>query len=194
MRKLIVCNIMSLDGYYTGPGGNIMVMPMDPTFDRFNVEHMRSADTLLLGRTSYEGFISYWPSVADDPTASEDNREISRRYRDVGIVVVSDSLNVDAGAPLASRTSVVRRAAAVDHVADLKKQPGGDILVFGSRTMWSGLLASGLVDELHVMIGGVVVGGGTPMFAEAPPVSLRLLGASTNDGSENVIVRYAVGS
>ena len=194
MRKLIVCNIMSLDGYYTGPGGNIMVMPMDPTFDRFNVEHMRSADTLLLGRTSYEGFISYWPPVADDPTASEDNREISRRYRDVGIVVVSDSLNVDAGAPLASRTSVVRRAAAVDHVADLKKQPGGDILVFGSRTMWSGLLASGQVDELHVMIGGVVVGGGTPMFADAVPAGLRLLDASMNPGSQNVIVRYAVGS
>ena len=66
--------------------------------------------------------------------------------------------------------------------------------MFGSRTMWSGLLASGLVDELHVMIGGVVVGGGTPMFADAVPAGLRLLDASMNPGSQNVIVRYAVGS
>jgi dihydrofolate reductase len=77
-------------------------------------------------------------------------------------------------------------------VTELKRRPGGDILVFGSRTMWCGLLAAGVVDELHVMIGGKVVGGGTPMFAGAPPVSLRLLGAQTNEGSENVIVRYAV--
>jgi hypothetical protein len=42
MRKVIVCNIMSLDGYYTGPGGNIMVMPMDPTFDEFNAEHLKA--------------------------------------------------------------------------------------------------------------------------------------------------------
>jgi dihydrofolate reductase len=60
--------------------------------------------------------------------------------------------------------------------------------------MWSGLLASGLVDELHIMIGGTVVGGGTPMFADAVPAGLRLLDASTNPGSQNVIVRYAVGS
>jgi dihydrofolate reductase len=192
MRKVIVCNIMSLDGYYTGPGGDVMVMPMDHTFSRFNVEHMRSADTLLLGRSSYEGFISYWPPVADDPRASDEDREISRRYRDVGIVVVSDSLRPDPSAPLASDTTIVRRGDAAAFVAELKSRPGGDILVFGSRTMWCGLLAAGVVDELHFMIGGKVVGGGTPVFEGAPPVSLRLLGVQTNEGSENVIVRYAV--
>jgi dihydrofolate reductase len=192
MRKLIVCNIMSLDGYYTGPGGDVMVMPMDHTFSRFNVERMRAADTLLLGRSSYEGFISYWPPVADDPRASDDDREISRRYRDVGIVVVSDSLRPDAAAPLAEHTTIVRRDDAAGFVGELKRRPGGDILVFGSCTMWRGLLDAGLVDELHLMIGGKVVGGGTPMFEGAPPASLRLLGVQTNAGSENVIVRYAV--
>jgi len=169
-----------------------MVLPMDPTFDRFNVEHMRSADTLLLGRTSYEMFISYWPAVAENPEASEDNRELSRRYRDVGIAVVSDSLRPDPSAPLASNTTIVGRGDAAAYVEELKRAPGGDILVFGSRTMWTGMLAAGVVDELHIMIGGAVVGGGTPMFEGAPPVSLRLLGAQTNEGSENVIVRYAV--
>lgn len=52
MRKLIVCNIMSLDGYYTGLGNNVMVMPMDEAFDAYNVERLHAADTLLLGRTT----------------------------------------------------------------------------------------------------------------------------------------------
>ena len=46
MRKLIVCNMMSLDGYYEGPGKNVMVLPMDQAFDSYNAERLRAADTL----------------------------------------------------------------------------------------------------------------------------------------------------
>jgi hypothetical protein len=68
MRKLIVCNIISLDGYYEGPGKDVMplfdyrreVYPMDESFDLYNAERLRAAGTLLLGRTSYEGFKSFW--------------------------------------------------------------------------------------------------------------------------------------
>jgi hypothetical protein len=48
MRKLVVCNIMSLDGYYDGPGQDVMVMPMDEAFDAYNAERLRAADTLVL--------------------------------------------------------------------------------------------------------------------------------------------------
>jgi hypothetical protein len=51
VRKLVVCNIMSLDGYVAGPGGNVMVLPLDPAFDAYNLERLRAADTLLLGQT-----------------------------------------------------------------------------------------------------------------------------------------------
>jgi hypothetical protein len=50
MRKLIVSNLVSLDGYYTGPGDNVMVLPLDEAFDAYNAERLRAADTLLLGR------------------------------------------------------------------------------------------------------------------------------------------------
>jgi hypothetical protein len=56
MRKLIVCDIVSLDGLYSGPGGDVMTMPFDGGFSDYNAERLRAADTLLLGRTSYEGF------------------------------------------------------------------------------------------------------------------------------------------
>jgi hypothetical protein len=54
MRKLIVSNITSLDGYYEGPGKNVMALPMDEAFDAYNAERLRTADTLL-GRTTYGG-------------------------------------------------------------------------------------------------------------------------------------------
>jgi hypothetical protein len=52
MRKLIVSNVVSLDGFFEGPGGNIMALPMDGIFDEYNLERQRTADALLLGATS----------------------------------------------------------------------------------------------------------------------------------------------
>jgi dihydrofolate reductase len=92
MRKLIVSNIMSLDGSYTGPGNDVMALPMDEAFDAYNVARLRAADTLLLGRKTYEGFKGFWPSVADDPKASPTHRKISRLNNAIDKVVISDSL------------------------------------------------------------------------------------------------------
>jgi dihydrofolate reductase len=194
MRKLIVTNIMSLDGYYEGPGGNVMVLPMDEAFDGYNAERLRAAGTLLLGRRSYDGFRGFWPPVADDPNPqwTAAHREISRRNNAIDKVVVSDSLTVDQTEPWRATTRIVKRADAHQRVAELKRQDGGDILMFGSRTLWNDLLAHGLVDELHLMIGSVVLGGGTPIFATPPPAPLRLVDTHTWDGSANVLMRYQV--
>ena len=192
MRKVIVCNIMSLDGCYTGADDNVMVMPMDPSFDRMNVEHMRAATTILVGRESFELFRSYWPPVSDQPGHSDHNREISRRWREVEIIVVSDSLVIDPALPLASNSVVVSRAEAATQVATLKEHDGGEILIFGSHTTWTALLRAGVVDELHLMVGAAVVGDGRRMFPPDLAMSLRLIGVSSSDGSSNVVVRYAV--
>jgi dihydrofolate reductase len=192
MRKLIVANIISVDGYYEGPGKNVMVLPMDHSFDAYNVERLRAADTLLLGRNSYEGFKAYWPGRADAPEASPAEQEISRLDNAIDKVVVSDSLTEDDTEPWRDTTRIVRRADAHDRVAELKQGDGGDILMFGSRTLWNDLLAAGLVDELHLMVGAVALGGGTPAFTEPAAASLQLLDARTWDDSGNVLLQYAV--
>ena len=191
MRKLIVCNIISLDGCFSGPGNNIMAMPFDNGFSEYNAERLRAADTLLLGRTSYTGFRSYWPPVAGDENQPPVEREISRLNSAIEKVVVSDSLTpdeVEGWGP----TRVVRRADAHAEVAALKELPGREILMFGSHILWNDLLANGLVDELHLMIGPGVVGDGVRAFENRPPGSLRLLDTRTFDGSSLLLARYAV--
>ncbi|HEX3052292.1 MAG TPA: dihydrofolate reductase family protein [Aggregatilineaceae bacterium] len=195
MRKLIVTNIVSLDGYYEGPGKNVMALfdyrreayQSDESFDSYNCERLRAASTLLLGRSSFEGFKGYWPRVADDPNAPPIQREISRLNNAIDKVVVSDSLTPAEIAPW-NNTRIIRRTDAYDQIAELKRQPGQDILVFGSRMLWNDLLAHNLVDELHLILAPVVIGAGTPLFND--PLTLQLIGIRTWDGSGNVLVQY----
>jgi dihydrofolate reductase len=191
MRKLIIANIMSLDGYFDGPGGNVMVMPMDGRFDEYNAERLAAADTLLLGRRTYDLFRGFWPPRAGAPDATAAEREISRLENAIDKVVVSDDLTPDETDPWRDTTRIVRRSETHERIGELKRGSGGDILVFGSRTLWNELLGAGLVDELHLIVGSVVVGGGTPIFGTDSAPRLRLLGAQTWDGSDNLLVRYA---
>ncbi|HEX6129849.1 MAG TPA: dihydrofolate reductase family protein [Candidatus Limnocylindria bacterium] len=189
MRKLIVCNIISVDGFFSGPNDDVMAMPFDTTFSDYNAERLRAADTLLLGRRSFEGFRAYWPSVADDPDQPPVEREISRLNSAIDKVVVSDTLT-DADLAPWTNTTIVRRADANEVVARLKEGPGREILVFGSHVLWNGLLRAGLVDELHLMIGSAFVADGVRVF-EGPRTGLRLLDARVLDDSQLILARYS---
>ena len=193
MRKLVVTILTSLDGYVAGPGGDFMAMPLDESFSVYNLERLRHADTLLLGRTTYTGFRSYWPSVADDPDQPATEREISRRNTAARKVVVSDFLSADDLTGW-GESRLIRRAAAGEAVRRLKEEDGGDILVFGSVPVWNGLLAEGLVDELHVMIGNGILGDGVRAFTAGLERRLRLLSTRRLEGSDNVLLVYADGA
>lgn len=192
MRKLIVANIISLDGFYEGPNGNVMALPMDHSFDAYNAERLQAADTLLLGATCYSMFKGFWPQMKHNPQASDAHRQISLRNDAIEKVVVSDTLRPEQTEPWRSTTRIVRRAEAHRQIAELKQGPGRDILMFGSRTLWNDLLAAGLVDELHLMLGPVVLGAGTPAFVSAHPAPLRLIATRRWEGSSNLLLQYAV--
>jgi len=193
MATVIVTNIVSLDGCFEGPGGNVMALNMDEAFDAYNRERMEAADGVLLGRTSWEGFGSYWPGIADAPedpdnrALSEDNRRLSRTYNRRPKVVVSDTCVPAGDHPWFDTTTVVPR----DEIAGWLAGHDGEYVVYGSHVMWNGLLEQGLVDELHLMVSPQVLGDGTPAFVA--PTELTLLETRRFDGSSNVLLRYSAG-
>ncbi len=189
MRKLVISMITSLDGFHEGPGKDVMALPFDDAFSPYNLERLRNADTLLLGRRGFEGFSEYWSRVVDDPAEPPIERQIGRRNREIEKVVVSDTLRLAPNAPWASTTRVVPVAGAVSEVAALKRREGRDVLVFGSVTMWNPLLEAGLVDELRVLVGPALLGDGTKLYRGAR-TPLRLLEARVLPDSQLVLLRY----
>ena len=141
MRKIVVYNVISLDGYHTGSGNDVSVMfpMMGKVFDSYNAELLRTADLHLMGRVSFELFQSFWPKVAENPTSEEwtdSQRDLSHAGKSVKGIVVSDTLEGNW-----QDVHIIRRRDAHQQLAELKRQEGKDILITGSRTLWNDLLA-----------------------------------------------------
>ncbi len=192
MRKLIVSNLISLDGYASGPGGDVMALPFDTTFSDYNLELIRSADILVSGATTYRAFVNYWPPVADDPAQPEVERAISRRHREVEHLVISDTLPADETGPWRENTSIVGRHAARDAIVEAKRGDGGALVTFGSMTTWNDLLATGLVDELHMLIGAGVLVDGVPACSVRPPRPMQLTTARQLGDSNIALLLYSL--
>src|SRR6185295_14140488 len=109
MAKLVFSNLVSLDGYCAGPGGDLSRLPMGPVFDDHNVELLRSAGTLLFGRVTFGMFQAFWPQVEKDPAAGPVLAEIAALNARMDKLVVSDTLRLPAQAPW-NDAEVVRRA------------------------------------------------------------------------------------
>ena len=163
---------------------------MGNVFDSYNAELLRTADVHLMGRVSFELFQSFWPKVAENPTSDEwtdSQRDLSQAGKSVKGIVVSDTLKGHW-----QDVRIIRRRDAYQQLAELKRQEGKDILITGSRTLWNDLLAHDLVDEIHLLIGNLVLGQGVPVFVGKTPTSLRLIDTRRWEDSDNVLLRYEV--
>jgi dihydrofolate reductase len=189
MRRLVVSVLTSLDGYHEGPAKDLSTMPFEDAFNTHNLGLLERAETMVYGGTWFAANLAYWAAVASDASQSERDRRIAGRVMTMENVVVSDSFQIDPGAAWAEHTHVVSPSDAPAHIQALKSGYGGDLLVFGSATTWNPLLEHGLVDELIVLIGAALIGGGSKIYS-GNPADLHLLDAKVLPGSELVEARY----
>jgi dihydrofolate reductase len=166
--RVVVNEFMSLDGVVQAPGGaeedvdggfahGGWSMPyFDPeVMGEAVAAGMNTAEALLFGRRTWQGMAAAWPDRAGDPYADQMNA--IRKY------VASRTLTQD---DLTWNSTLLSPDDAVGDVAALRKQAGGDLVVWGSASLVTALLGAGLVDELNVMIEPILLGGGKRIFPE----------------------------
>lgn len=182
MRKVIVFNRVSIDGYYAGPNGDIDWFIHDPEVDKAAHE-MMNPDTILFGKVTYQMFESYWPHVAMDPNAPEGARMIANELSQMTKVVFSKTLK-----EVNWENSKLVNGNFAEEVRKLKEVKGADITIFGSGTIVQQLAQEGLIDEYLLVVTPVVVGAGKPLFKDIKEMKLDLI--ETRDFRSGIVLLH----
>ncbi len=195
--QVVVSEFMSLDGVVQAPGG-----PQEDTdggfrhggwshrfFDpevmgRVIAEFAQHSDALLQGRRTYQVSAQAWPTRGGDPFADWINR--TQKY------VVSDTLSESD--LIWKPTTIIRGPALVETVAAMRKQPGGDIYIYGSLSLVRSLLTAGLVDQLILMIEPITLGGGKTLFPTDGELRTFELTSAVTAATGVQVCRYRLGS
>ncbi len=159
MRRVIVSNVMSLDGFVSGPNGELdwfvyAGFVKGTEFGEYARNVISNVDAILLGRLTYEEFSSYWP------TAKSDDPVITERINNLPKFVFSRSLKQVPWGDWGTARLVKEEVAVV--VGKMKQEAGRDMVIYGSATLVSALMKAGLIDEYQLVVHPVVLGKGRP--------------------------------
>jgi dihydrofolate reductase len=183
MRKVILSNLVSLDGFMAGPNGEIdwFTGVADKEFESYAVDLIDSIDTMLFGRVTYELMAGYWPAA----TPETDDPRIIEAMNNTRKVVFSNTLGkVD------WKNSRLVKGDAAEETAKLKEQSGRDMVIYGSGGIVSALAPKGLIDDYRIFVAPIVLGKGKPLF-DCVDTRIRLELLETKSfRSGMVVLRY----
>jgi dihydrofolate reductase len=183
MRKLVVWNLMSLDGYFEGE------KPWDlafhnyawgPELEKLSEQFGEEGDLLVFGRKTYEGMAAYWPTA-------DEGSKVKNYMNNIAKIAVSKTIK---------DTPWNNSRVVDDPVAELtrlKGEGGKTIFIFGSAELVASLMKEGLIDEYRLCIAPVLLGSGNPLFKKAEQQTELKLLSSNAAANGAVILTYAVG-
>jgi dihydrofolate reductase len=183
MRKIIMFNRVSLDGFFAGPNGEMDWFIQDPEVDKAVHEMMR-LDSVLFGRVTYQVFESFWPHAAADPNIPESARMMANELNQMTKVVFSKTLK-----EVTWQNSKLYHGDLAKEVRELKQGKGADIVIFGSGTIVQQLANADLMDEYLIAVTPVVLGSGKALFKGVKAMNLKLL-EKRDFKSGNVLLHY----
>jgi dihydrofolate reductase len=198
MRKIVVFDRVTADGYFSGREGNLDWVVPDAEVDKLGGDAVPgSGNMMLFGRRTYQMFESFWPNVLKDSPEAPDPHVPGRQsaaMRNMAVwiheatkIVFSKSLE-----RVTWHNSRLLRDIEPASIESLKQEPGGsDIMIFGSGQVVSRLTALGLIDEYQLIVGPLLLGSGKPLVSGLTSrVPLDLLDVKRYE-SGNVMLRYA---
>ncbi|BCJ47277.1 riboflavin biosynthesis protein RibD [Actinoplanes ianthinogenes] len=176
MRKIIYWVHTSVDGFIDGPGGEFDWPVMGPELSAYSEGLNERVDTLLYGRRVWDMMVGFWPT-ADADSPHPHTLAFAPFWRATPKIVFSRSYQGD------DWTTRVIRDDLAGEVAALKAEPGKDLLLTGGAGLAAALTGHGLVDEYHIAVHPVVLGGGRKLFTEPKQrLTLDTTGSRLIDG------------
>jgi dihydrofolate reductase len=185
MRKVVMVNLVSINGFFAGSDGNLDWHVVDDEFNRAAVEMIMRFDTILFGRVTYQLFEGYWPKAATDPSTSKEDRIIANKINEMAKAVFSRTLP-DVG----WENSKLIKGDIAEEVPKLKQQSGKDIVIYGSGTIVRQLTNLSLIDEYQLMVNPVILGEGKPLFQNTQNMLNLRLASSRVFESGNILLTY----
>jgi dihydrofolate reductase len=155
MRKIIVSNYVTLDGFFAGPNGEFDWFVWDDETAEYAKGLLKSIDTILFGRVTYELMAGYWPTAsppAEDPIIIDAMNNLPK-------IVFSKTLD-----KVAWKNSRLVKGDIAEEISKLKQQPGKDMVIYGSGSIITTLTQLGLIDEYRIFVNPVMLGSGKPLF------------------------------
>jgi dihydrofolate reductase len=188
-------NHVSADGYFASPEGNVDWVVRDDEVDKAAMSGGPQADTLLLGRKTYEMFASFWPKAVESSKAKDPHggAELSDQQRQMGNwlneatkIVFSKTMKEASW----KNTRIVRQ---IDpgEIKAMKKQAGKNMLVLGSGSIVSELTKHGLIDDYTFVVSPIFLGGGKQLISGLSKKAKLKLESSKGFPSGVVLLKYA---